>query len=139
MLAPFHCGRLPRQPGLQVSQRVQHRPPLAAADANTWDMPVLRQLPQEARGDAKGLRRFAGPKGKGRGNACWGHVCRSNGSRATKRGSHNRWRSVRQKNAEQWGRRGEKPGKRWVREEKKVLQVFGIRCRMIEHRMLNSR
>jgi len=51
---------------------------------------------------------------------------RSNGSLATKCGSHNRWRSVRYRVAEQLVRRGGMPGKCRVCRKKKILQVFGI-------------
>jgi hypothetical protein len=36
--------------------------------------------------------------------------------------------------AEQLDRRGGTPGKAWVCDERKILQAFGERCRMIEHR-----
>jgi hypothetical protein len=51
-------------------------------------MPVLCELPEMACRDAKGLRRFAGPQGKGGGNFSWNHDRCSSGSLAAQRGLH---------------------------------------------------
>lgn len=48
-------------------------------------------------------------------------------------GPHNRWRSVRQENAEQWHNGMEKPRKAATCTDKKKFLVFGKRYRMIEH------
>jgi hypothetical protein len=65
MVAPFRCGRLPGQPGLQVGHGVQDGSSLAAADADARDVSVFRELPQVAGRDSQGLCRFTGAQGQG--------------------------------------------------------------------------
>jgi hypothetical protein len=73
---------------LEVSDGIEKGSSLAAAKADAWDMPVLRQLPQVARGNAQGLRRWTGPQGQGRGDDRRNHSHRTNGSLTANRGSH---------------------------------------------------
>jgi hypothetical protein len=63
-IAPFLTSRLPAQPSLQLGHRIENGSPLAVADADTWHMSVLRQLPQVAGRDSEGLRCFAGAQGQ---------------------------------------------------------------------------
>jgi hypothetical protein len=41
MVAPFDFGRIPAEPSLKISNRVQHGSTLAAADANARNNPVF--------------------------------------------------------------------------------------------------